>query len=370
MKEYGESTHGEFDVSRTIETITQPGHAELEISGASAKQFSELVGELQKNPDDSIVANIRAYNNGDIRRVIEKISTYRREFPILRGAAVVVNADPKNGDRDLDTLRRVEEIAWYKNLNGSDGFNVMALSIPSGYTWTAGLNALPALLAAEKKRLAADFNPGILYQSADVDVRTEDLNKVIRAYRDTGLGINTVRVDRKLIRASYLPDIARIAEHFAYPDDYLEQLARNRRTGRIDAFQSLAYGRNTFDIISLDMLELLGGFDPRTNAGGGMEDAQFLVRLSKTHPQMVEAALTRYGVARYRDKAWEKKGTLGMLEFKAGRYIFDGFDRGQTRKLFREAAARADNSVAISSESAYGSNLAVLEKDQDYLYVK
>ncbi len=273
---------GAESVARWQEQIVNPELTEaphLELSPRAQAQLAELINKLNQNDRPAVIAVIRCWNKseGDLKALQTKLKTMRAQIPELAGALIAINADQdiKNTAATIESLEQDQ---------------IPLITAPvRGYSWTAGLNGPAALLHAGLKSSPQTLaKTEILNVSFDADIPDSSL-KVLHTAAANSEPALSVRIEESVTD----PEHAAIVK-----EEYEEEIKALFRTtrdlitnkdtsdedrARVIELQGKALAilcRNTNLMAPLADIAKAGGFDPFCNGAGGMEDHDFLWRLS------------------------------------------------------------------------------------------
>lgn len=273
----------------------------IEMSEFSLKELGLLekgVDAVKNEQEPGLVAVMRGWNLGDqeMEGIIERINKIKRNIPALVGMFFVINGD---GDKDNMT-----EISLQKIISShTNEMSIVPVKVHN-YTWTSGLNSAVAILnemAIDKK---IDRNKiKVLSISYGVDLEEGELDRC----KDLINGRRFVMTMRNTEKALFDSEDELSWNKFA-------DLLRNPQGS--DLRQVLRSMRNTFSIMGLADIVNYGGFNPATVPLGGMEDADFCMRMILSALKMGKVELIkdfRMAMAdpvRYSDQRWMKLAHL------------------------------------------------------------
>lgn len=303
----------------------------LSASEYAGEQFSDLEKSfdslsLEKGP--SVVAVVRCWNKKekDLAEFLERIERFKQSMPSLRGVLLVINKDgEKNGSVTEESLKMA--------------LGQMNISVPvvplqvEGYSWTAGLNSGAAVLnemCLEKGIDRKDLR--VANFSFDTDLDEEGLKKCSDSIQE-----NEFVVTARKTSDGESPFVSGHGGGELW--DRFKKMLRSPRAAKLS---ELAYTmRNTFNVIALEDIISMGGFNPLCNgeaftsnhpeplsqmkrpeevAIAGMEDIEFFMRLvfralQKGDVSMLKELRTAMDdPVFYRDTSWENLHELKKID--------------------------------------------------------
>jgi hypothetical protein len=212
----------------------------IHISSFGTEKLREFESEFLRKAErtgPTLVAIVRCWekNDEEMRAFAKRIKGIKAGLPMLAGILLTIKKESDSG---------ITELALRK-LNTEEFGLPVAPIVVEDYTWTSGLNAGISLI----NELCLEENVDrqkikMLFLSFDADLDRENLSKLKQAVDDHRF-VFSVR-------------------------------GKVRKTEEVFAVDHL---RNTLSAITLMDLVRLGGFNPLTNGFGGMEDAEFFLRL-------------------------------------------------------------------------------------------
>jgi|GEM_PF-4890996 SAM-dependent methyltransferase len=304
---------------------------QLSASEYSREQFSILEKSfdgslLEEGP--SVVGVVRCWNKKekDLAEFLERIERFKQGIPSLKGVLLIINKDgEKSGSVTEESLKAALD-------QRSVSIPVVPLQV-EGYSWTAGLNAGAAVLnemCLERSISRKDLR--VANFSFDTDLDEEGLKQC-----NANIQENTLVVTARKTSDGRSPFIA---GHGG--GELWERFTTMLRSPKAAKLSELAYTmRNTFNVISLQDIISMGGFNPLCNgdtfssnrpepflqmrrseevAIAGMEDIEFFMRfifraLKKGDISALKELRTAMDTpVFYRDTSWEDLHELKKID--------------------------------------------------------
>jgi|GEM_PF-2544945 len=259
---------------------TKETHPTITLSEQSQAHVQKVADRL-KQQERNVFFVIRCWNKtqADLQQLFERLQKIQSTMPELLGVFISINAAQ---DTNGQTTNALESILSRSTLP----FSVIPLQI-SKYSWTAGLNAAPALLHSVCQEKDVNEAKQFIFNYSFDAVLSEPAVEQIATHVRQDMPLITMRVEEPVDAASQIEmvqdenreNITRML------DKYYEQLTDSAKTFSVEQFLEdyhqamVMLGRNTSMLFSLQDIVRLGGFDPACNPLGGMEDHEFVFRL-------------------------------------------------------------------------------------------
>ncbi|MGE4444212.1 MAG: hypothetical protein AB7E37_04440 [Candidatus Altimarinota bacterium] len=301
---------------------SKPG---LSVSDFGIQELSKLEENIQGG---GVVAVVRCWNKSedDIASFLERVQKIYKYIPHLKGIFVSINFDAEEQGLTQQNLQRVLSV------NPMD-LPIIPINI-HGYSWTSGLNAPVAILNELSKNQNVDTALiRVMNLSFGVDIPEEELVKLSQNIKENKYVITARRTSDQ-------------DTPFVSQRELWEKFKGILRSPNETDLTELAYTmRNTFNVIPLQDIVKLGGFNPLCNGDSrefnttqpspfykhigvsketkvtirGMEDSEFFMRLilSSLHSgdisMLKEFKQAMESVVYYDDYDWNKMHELKKI---------------------------------------------------------
>jgi ribosomal protein L20A (L18A) len=304
------------EIKKSIEMESvQAEKPRIEMSDFGLDQLALLKESIDNHKESSeplLIAVMRGWNldASTMTSIKQRVGVFAEKIPELKGLFFVINGD---GEVSNITENSLQELTAAK----SNEIPIVPIKLHQ-YPWTSGLNAATAIL--NEIAIDKDMNRDtikVLNISYGVDLEEAELQKVSALVKEKRF-VMSVRNNENLDR---------LPEDNDAVWEKLKHLLRNPNSA--DLSEVLRSMRNTFNIMRLSDIVDLGGFNPKTVAFGGMEDADFFARmilhaLSSGDVRTIKEFKEALEVpVYYSDERWEKlKHIKDPSETKALENVF------------------------------------------------
>ncbi len=337
-------------LERDIKNTERLNAPEIELAPFAKKELQKLVAVLRETNESeeakNVVAVVRCWkkNKESLQKLLARLQQMRHTMPELRGLFISINADQDTNDQ---TTLALQEIV---TASPDSDFPIIPVKVKN-YSWTAGLNAPAAVL--HKLLTDNDLDEAqthMLNQSFDVELSDEQAGIMAKRVRE-GKPLLTLRTSTGEATPDEIKTYIQMAKPILADDSSPTERAAYLR----DNPGLVTLVRNTCSIASLKDIVELGGYSPKTNRYGGMEDHDFIMRLlissdAPTRRKLLRAFLSPEAYVAYRDAAWEKI-SFGDKTYKKNR------ERNANVLIASDLADRRKNNDFI-----------VKPKDRDFVF--
>lgn len=298
-----------------------------EYAGEQFEVLEKSFDTVSQEDEPSVVAVVRGWNKKieSLKEFLERIEKFKQHIPNLKGVLIIIN---KGGEKDGFTEENLKTI--FSEMKGS--VPVIPLQVEK-YSWTAGLNAGAAILnemCLEKGIDRKDLRVANI--SFDTDLDEDELEKCNNDIRG-----NEFVVTARKTSEGESPFVGGHGDGELW--DRFKNMLRSPRAAKLS---ELAYTmRNTFNVISLEDIVSMGGFNPLCNgeaftpnrsesfsqmkrpeevAIAGMEDVEFFMRLvfralqNGEKGMLKELKVAMDNPVFYKDKAWASLHELKKID--------------------------------------------------------
>ncbi|MFZ2187138.1 MAG: hypothetical protein WAV46_00720 [Candidatus Moraniibacteriota bacterium] len=321
-------------IQRILDTVNleteEQEKPRLHVSAYAGEQFAaleEAFDGLTPETGPAVIAVVRCWNKKekDLQEFLERIEKFKQQIPGLQGVLMIINKDGEKGNTTEENLQTLLGQA-----HGS--LPVVPLQVEH-YSWTAGLNAGASVLnelclekGIDRKSLR------VANISFDTDLDEAELEKCNAAIQE-----NEFVITARKTSDGASPFVKGHEEQELW--NRFKEMLRMPKAAKLS---ELAYTmRNTFNVIALDDIIAMGGFNPLCNgeaftsnrseplsqmkrpeevAIAGMEDIEFFMRLifralqnDKTST-LKELKAAMDNPVFYRDTAWENLHELKKID--------------------------------------------------------